>query len=412
MAAHLQNIGKVTGHLEKRRDYWHMVVSWTMPTGGRKRQSKSTGLPSKNNKKRAEEMLEEFIRQVQKNLYPNGISVGSGSKMLFADFIRFIWLVEKEQVGDLRMTTLSCYETAVIANVEPYFRERKITLLDLRAEDIETYYAFRLQSVKATTVHKDHIVLTAAVKLAVKKNLIPHNMMSEVKRPKKKRFRASFFTESEIIRLFEIVEGHDLELPIMFGAFYGLRRSEIVGLRWESINFEAKTITIEHTVTQTSFHGKQVICAEDICKTKSSLRTLPLVPAFQKKLMEVKLTQQQNQKYFGRAYNKMGTEYVCTDPLGNLVKPGYITEAFPRFLEEHGFRRIRFHDLRHSCASLLLANDVPLIKVKEWLGHSEIGVTADIYGHLEFKSKLASAEAMNWIHETSLGKPSDCEETL
>ena len=82
------------------------------------------------------------------------------------------------------------------------------------------------------------------------------------------------------------------------------------------------------------------------------------------------------------------------DEMGNRMKPDYITGTFPKLLEQNGLRRIRFHDLWHSCASLLLANGVPLKQIQEWLGHSDFSTTANIYAHLDYASKLSSAEAM------------------
>ena len=96
--------------------------------------------------------------------------------------------------------------------------------------------------------------------------------------------------------------------------------------------------------------------------------------------------------------------YIYTDVLGNRIKPDYLSGEFPEFLEKHGFKRIRFHDLRHSCASLLLANGVSLKEIQEWLGHSTFKTTADIYAHLESDSKLAAAAAMTWIENTSLAQ--------
>ncbi len=80
--------------------------------------------------------------------------------------------------------------------------------------------------------------------------------------------------------------------------------------------------------------------------------------------------------------------------MGDRVKPGYLTQAFPAFLENHGMRRIRFHDLRHSCATLLYANGVGLRDIQEWLGHSDISTMSNIYTHLDFSSKVASAQAI------------------
>ena len=85
------------------------------------------------------------------------------------------------------------------------------------------------------------------------------------------------------------------------------------------------------------------------------------------------------------------------DELGERMRANYLTSAFPKFLESHGLRRMRFHDLRHSCASLLLANGVPLKQIQEWLGHSDIGTTANIYIHLDYKSKITSANVMDNI---------------
>ena len=127
-----------------------------------------------------------------------------------------------------------------------------------------------------------------------------------------------------------------------------------------------------------------------------------MIPAFREKLLAVKAEQELNRKLCGKSYNKTESHYIYTDPLGNRINPDYLTDAFPKFMEKNGFRRIRFHDLRHSCASLLLANGVPLKHIQEWLGHSDFAITANTYAHLEFSSKLASAQAMTWIDRTAL----------
>jgi integrase len=80
--------------------------------------------------------------------------------------------------------------------------------------------------------------------------------------------------------------------------------------------------------------------------------------------------------------------------MGTLISPNYISGTFPKLLEKNGLRKIRFHDLRHSCASLLLANNVPMKQIQEWLGHSDFSTTANIYAHLDYNSKIASADAM------------------
>ena len=170
-----------------------------------------------------------------------------------------------------------------------------------------------------------------------------------------------------------------------------------MGLKWDAIDFERGTITIKHTVTSVQIDGKTKMYAQDSAKTKSSMRTLPLVGSFAEYFKEVKAAQEVNKKVCGNCYNYEYDGYVFVDELGNLMKPDYLTSQFPIYFQKHGCKRMRFHDLRHSCASLLLANDVPLKQIQEWLGHSDIGTTANIYSHLDYKSKITSANVMDNI---------------
>ena len=111
--------------------------------------------------------------------------------------------------------------------------------------------------------------------------------------------------------------------------------------------------------------------------------------------------QELNKQICGNCYNHEYDGFVFVDELGERMRANYLTSAFPKFLESHGLRRMRFHDLRHSCASLLLANGVPFKHIQEWLGHSDFTTTANIYAHLDYKFKITSAQAM----ETGLALP-------
>lgn len=140
--------------------------------------------------------------------------------------------------------------------------------------------------------------------------------------------------------------------------------------------------------------GTMKVIEQDSAKTKSSLRTLPLVGSFKEYFQRVKESQELNKKVCGNCYNYDYDGYVFVNELGDRMRPNYLTEYFPKFIEKHGMPRMRFHDLRHSCASLLLANGVPLKQIQEWLGHSDFSTTANIYAHLDYKSKISSAQAM------------------
>jgi len=377
----------VAGHLYEKHGIYQMMLSWKDETGERRRRSQSTGLPVRGNKKRAESILTSARKELEKSLEEQP----RHEDTLFADFMED-WLESVR--NSIKLTTFGGYQNNVKARIAPYFRKRKTLLRNLTATDINRFYDEMLKTVKAKTVLKYHANIGRALRQAKM-----HHIMLDVKRPRPEIFRGKFLKQSEVVKVFEAAHGHKLELGIILGAFYGLRRSEVVGLRWEAIDFEANVITIEHTVTNALVDGKLVVVAEDTTKSATSFRSLPLIPAFRAKLLAVQEEQERFRKLCGNSYNKANT-YIYTDFLGNRIKPSYLTEQFPLWMERNGFRRMRFHDLRHSCASLLLAAGVPLKQIQEWLGHSNFALTANTYAHLEFSSKLAAANAMTWINKT------------
>ena len=376
----------VAGHLREKSGYYYAVLNYTDSLGKRKTKWISTGLTVKGNKKRAEAILMDARR----NFNPEEPKVMNGD-ILFADYMEK-WLdIIKSSVA---VPTFASYSTTVKKIVAPYFREKEVTLKNLTAKDIQEFYLSELERVSPSSVIHYHANIHKALKYAVKIDLIDVNPADKVERPKKDRYVGSFYDADEVNALFEAAKGSKLELPILFGAFYGLRRSEAIGLKWDAIDFEQNTITIRHTVTSCDLDGKRVLVASDTTKTKSSMRTLPLVPFMRERLLALKEEQKENRRLCGRSYIKDYLEYICVNEIGDLIKPHYVTTAFPDLLKANGMRHIRYHDLRHSCASLLLANGVPMKQIQEWLGHSDFSTTANIYAHLDYSSKLTSADAM------------------
>ena len=376
----------VAGHLREKSGYYYAVLNYTDSLGKRKTKWISTGLTVKGNKKRAEAILMDARR----NFNPEEPKVMNGD-ILFADYMEK-WLdIIKSSVA---VPTFASYSTTVKKIVAPYFREKEVTLKNLTAKDIQEFYLSELERVSPSSVIHYHANIHKALKYAVKIDLIDVNPADKVERPKKDRYVGSFYDADEVNALFEAAKGTKLELPILFGAFYGLRRSEAIGLKWDAIDFDQNTITIRHTVTSCDLDGKRILVAADTTKTKSSMRTLPLVPFMRERLLALKDEQEDNRRLCGRSYIKDYIGYVCVNEIGDLIKPHYVTESFPKLLKANGLRHIRYHDLRHSCASLLLANGVPMKQIQEWLGHSDFSTTANIYAHLDYSSKLTSADAM------------------
>lgn len=383
----------VAGHLQEKNGMFYVVLNYRDENGKRKTPWISTDLPVKGNKKRAE----NFMMDVRRNFVPPNVQrieereAMQKGDILFTDFL-LKWLrVAKSTV---KLTTYASYEMMATRIIIPYFETLNIKLKELTTEDIQEFYSAQLERVSANTVIHYHAVIHRALKYAVKIKTIQSNPAVNVERPRKEKFIGSFYDKKEINTLFDIIQGHPLEVAIKLAAFYGLRREEIIGLKWTAIDFENNTLTIQHTVTECNLDGKHIEVASDTAKTDSSLRTMPLVTNFREMLLAKKEKQEHYRKLCGRSYCKEYLDYIFVNEIGERWKPRYLSDGFKRILEQNGLRRIRFHDLRHTCASLLLANNVPMKKIQEWLGHSDFSTTANIYAHLDFQSKISSAEAM------------------
>ena len=387
----------IAGHLQIKNDNYYMVLNYTDANGKRRQPWIPTGLPAKGNKRRAEKLLLD----TRKSFVPPVVSKENediSSDMLFADYME-LWLEIIR--SSVEKTTFSSYTQMVKGKIAPYFRNTGLTLDGIQAKHIQSFYLHELKTVSPGTVIHYYANIHKALKYAVKMDLIPFNPADKVERPKKQRYIADYYRQEELERLLEASKDHPYSLLIQMTAFYGLRRGEVVGLKWDAIDFEQGTISVKRTVTSTIIDGKYQEFEQQSAKTKSSLRTLPLIGSFREYFMQVKEAQELNKQVCGNCYNYEYDGFVFVDELGERMRVEYLTNAFPKFLESHGLRRMRFHDLRHSCASLLLANGVPLKHIQEWLGHSDFTTTANIYAHLDYKSKITSAQTM----ETGLALP-------
>ena len=384
----------VAGHLTLKNGRYYAVLNYRNAGGQRKTKWIALGLPEKGNKRKAEAELARLRAEFEPPKEVGDLS----SDMLFADYL-LEWLEIAK--GRLAVATYSSYAAMIKKPVGPYFRQRNLTLRELEARHLQMFYSEMLRKVKPNTVIHYHAIIHSALKYAVKTDMLVQNVADKVDRPKKNSFQPVFLSAEEMQKMFEALRGTKLELPVLVAAFYGFRRGEVLGRKWDAIDFERGTISVIRTVTTITLDGKQTEIEQQSAKTKSSLRTLPLIGSFREYFLQVKEAQELNKQICGNCYNHEYDGFVFVDELGERMRANYLTSAFPKFLESHGLRRMRFHDLRHSCASILLANGVPLKHIQEWLGHSDFTTTANIYAHLDYKSKITSAQAM----ETGLALP-------
>ena len=346
----------VAGHPREQNGYCQMILSYKDIGGNRRTKSLSTGLPIKGNKKRAEAMLLEARKSFDPGTPPEMEDI------LFPDFL-LGWL--EMMRNSVELTTYASYALMIKNRIVPYYKTKKVKLKELTPKDIQGYYQYGLnvEKVSANTVIYRHANIRKALQYAFKIGLIDFNPADRVERPRKGKYTAATCNDKELETLFAVVKGKKIKLAVILGAFYGLRRSEVVGLKWDAIDFEKKTLTIKHTVTEVMLDGKQMVIAKDRTKTKSSYRSLPLLAPFEKLLCKLKAEQERNRKLCGSAYCMDYLEYIYVDELGGRIKPGYITQNFTLTLSNHGLKKIRFHDLRRSCASLLYANGVSLKEI-------------------------------------------------
>ena len=380
----------VAGHLREKDGRYYCVLSYTDYTGKRKQTWKATGLPVRGNKKRAEQMLMELRKSFVVPEGPtNELTIHEG--MLFTEFMR-AWLeVVRTTVVP---TTFGGYQTTVEKKFIPYFEPKGLALANVQAKDLQTFYLHEMKTLSGTTVKHEHALLHKILKHAYRMDLISHNPADKVDPPRAERFEGASYTEEELALLIEKTWDHKLGLLIYITALLGLRRSEVLGLRWKAVDFKENKITINHTVTDTRIDGQTVIIASDRTKTKSSYRSFPMSDTVREKLLAWREVQKRNRKICGNCYNMEDIDYVFTDEMGNRFKPRYIEDAFPKLLERNGLRKIRFHDLRHTCASLMHKKGLSPKEVQDYLGHSTVSVTLNIYTHLDWSSKENAAKAM------------------
>ena len=191
----------------------------------------------------------------------------------------------------------------------------------------------------------------------------------------------------------EVIKTTPIELPAIIAGVYGLRCEEVIGIKWNAIDFKTKTLTIRHTVGRGKIDGVTQFIFKDRAKSDSGYRTLPLFDFIADLLKEYKNKYEENKKFFGNTYVNDYSEYICLMENGELMKPGFLSQKFSEILDKNNLRHIRLHDLRHSCGTLLVRNSVPLKNIQIWLGHSNFQTTLR-YAHADVENKKVSANVI------------------
>ena len=376
----------MTGCLQVKNGKFYLVLS-IYEEGKRKRKWLSTGLPERGNKRRAEQMLREKLREYELRGGEAHIDV------TLSDYIRNWLTLAQKRVDEV---TFQGYEVLAKSQLLPYFDRSGVLLQDVTLKVLQAYIDEKAAhgridgkgglSPRSLRLHKN--ILNQTIDEAVKMGLLKSNPCIYLELPKTERYPAKFYSAQQLNDLLTAIQDEPLYPLIKTTALYGLRRSEVLGLKWDSVDFENDTLTIRHTVSKVT---KAV--EKDKTKNASSHRTFPLLPEVRTLLLAERAAENENRRLFGEEYHE--NEYIFKWDDGRPYSPDYVTDKFSDLLKKYGFPHIRFHELRHSCASLLINSGFNLKDVQEWMGHSDIKMTANIYGHLDNARKQGMAEALS-----------------
>ena len=361
--------------LVKRGKFYSAVVITSDIYGGKKQKWISTKCEKKAD---AKKVLHEIIQDME-----NG-NFTSANKILFCDFAKD-WL-ETIIINKVEQNTYASYVQTMNRHILPYFAQWKnLYLSDMKPLHVQKYCKDKLAEVSGNTIHKHAALISGIFKYAMKMDLVSSNIVERVELPKKTPFDGKFYTVDQLKAIMCHVSGKPLEPVIVLSAYYGLRRSEVLGLKWSDIDFENNILYVQRS---------RVIAGNDIIdkatKTVSSTRSLPLLPVVKIFLLDL---QQKTNRFMPKGMEF--SEYICCQGDGKPVRPDYVTKTFKNLIRDLGFpETYRFHDLRHTVATILVKHHMSINQVKDWMGHNDIKTTLH-YAHLDAEMKMAPAGIMN-----------------
>lgn len=298
--------------------------------------------------------------------------------MKFGEYLDF-W--KESTFGNLEITTREGYIQKIDKHIKPYLSD--IYLEKLTPLHLQKFYDEKLKNgridkqggLSERTVLALHRIIYSALEQAVKWQLVIRNVAKAVDPPKAKKYKAKYLTDKQTEQLIESAKNTDIYIPIMIAIYTGARRGEVLGLNWENVNLEKGTIKIVDNLCTTK---EGLIIKQP--KTSSGTRTIAISNTLVEILKKHKIKQLEYKMKLGKEYKD--NNMVCCYEDGRLFNPKRFSAKFNELLKNNNLPLIRFHDLRHSHASLLVKLGVEPKIISERLGHSNIGITMDLYSHL------------------------------
>ena len=380
----------MNGCVALRKDTYYVRLTYYDKNHCRKEKWISTGLSGRGAKQKATAMIDSMIEKysyLEKSDHP--------TKM--ADYLQMWKELRKSEVAE---TTYDGYHTYIDRHLMPYFKELNLNIQDITAGHIFDYINYlstdggrkdnKVGGQSNTSIRKIISILRQVFEYAVLYGDIRVNPAKQIPLPKsksKKDERQVFLTAEDAQKMLDAFRNEEVGPIVFVTLYYGLRKSEVLGLRWQAVDFEANTMTINHTVVSNGH-----IIAKDSTKTYSSRRTFELLPDVRDLLVKLKEQQEDYKRRLGSGYHM--NDYIFKNANGMPYRPDSLTRSFKRALARHGLPQMRYHDLRHSTASILVDKGWDINDIKEWLGHADISTTANIYAHISHRKKVSLAKSL------------------
>ena len=360
------------GNPFKRGKTWTYIYYITDPKSNKKVARYKGGFPTK---KDAEQALKETEAQILMGQYVQD------KKTTLERYINH-WFHEIH-LPTIKPNTINGYCVNIEKHILPALGH--IPLGKLLRTDIQQFYNSLLtdKGLSVTTVLYVHRVLRKALREAVLNDVLVKNPCDGIKLPSKKKYQATVLGAEQIRELLRAIIGSPCELEILLAITLGLRRGDVLGLRFDDFDFDKKVVRVCRQVTTVhdegylQRHPGAVAWGLADLKTDSGNRELYVPQAVLDSVKRREVATKANRLKYGAAY--IDHNLFCCWPDGEIFCPQTVYRRFKAVLKTTSLPDIRFHDLRHSCASALLDMDVPLKVISQMLGHSSIKVTADIY---------------------------------
>lgn len=394
----------MTGSLQIKNGKYYAVIRFKDSNNKTKQKWICTGYEVKNNKRKAEQKLQDILFELEnsdiknvspktadntelKEIQPSEEDECPSGTLLWEYVER--WMKVSRQRDRLEENTYQGYESICKKHIIPYFKSHKTLMEDITSDVLQEFIDYERENgnnkkgkseLSRTSLKRIKIVLGLVCKEARKDGVISTNPTEFLVLPKSVKRDVTYYNEKQLKTLFESIKDEDIYPIIYVTVLYGLRRSEALGLKWDSVDFENKTVTIKHTVVRFSD-----VIEKDRTKTASSYRTYPLPNDIENLFIQQREKEKLGRKTYGELYEE--NDYIFKWDYGRMYNPDFITRKFSKLLKANDLPHIRFHDLRHSCASLLISKGFTLKDIQEWLGHADIETTANIYAHLDQERK-------------------------